>query len=137
MKLLDFIVCDEVRVENTGKHFLVGVYSNELIVAAPPNLPPPPIRMSFFIRLKAEERDPIKQSLDFSIWQGSEKLFDLQGQVEIKNRDAFVNLGLNIGLVQVKRYGDIRFEMKYGDKVFAPEVGLTIRSLIPDAASKN
>ena len=36
MKFENAIICDEVRIENTGKHIIIGAYSNNISVPAFP-----------------------------------------------------------------------------------------------------
>ena len=37
-KVKDALVCDEARREDNGKHFLIGVYSGDIVVPAPTTL---------------------------------------------------------------------------------------------------
>jgi len=56
MQLLDWIVCDDIRMEIGGKHTLVGVYDNLEFHKAPEKWPIN-IKLSFFIRIKRLDDD--------------------------------------------------------------------------------
>jgi len=50
---VDFLVCDDIRIENNGKLILTGVYSDSIIV---PELPCTVPSLSFFIRCSESPR---------------------------------------------------------------------------------
>jgi hypothetical protein len=60
MKLIDFIICDDIRNELGNKQSLIGVYGENIIF----NVPPPEkgkwpkvLKLAFFIRIKLEQDD--------------------------------------------------------------------------------
>jgi hypothetical protein len=62
MKIIDFIVCDDIRRELRNKNTLVGVYFDDLIIQRAPGVDPKipvSLRLAVFIRLKMEKNDTI------------------------------------------------------------------------------
>ena len=59
MKLIDYLVCDDIRKEANGKHILIGVYNSQIIFQA--NSPdvkwPIQKQIYLFIRIMKEESD--------------------------------------------------------------------------------
>jgi hypothetical protein len=61
MKILNFIVCDDIRQELGNKNTLIGVYDN-LVIQKVPNantVVPAAIKLSFFIRLEMGKDDSV------------------------------------------------------------------------------
>jgi len=61
IKILQTIVCDEVRREDNGKFFLIGVYSDAIFM----NTIPANILLSFWIQCEIQLKE--KKSLEFKI----------------------------------------------------------------------
>lgn len=58
MKLLDLIICDDIRQEVGGKQSLIGVYSDLIINFIPGQVVwPVNFKLGIFIRIKLEEND--------------------------------------------------------------------------------
>lgn len=69
MKVLDFILCDDVRLEISNKYTLVGVYNDQFILQAKviediklPTL----FRLAFYLRIDLENEERVRQ-IDFNI----------------------------------------------------------------------
>lgn len=60
VKVLSAVVCDDVREENNGKEFLIGVYSGAIIVHM---IPSPPLPLRCWVNLAIE--GPCKVNLKF------------------------------------------------------------------------
>jgi hypothetical protein len=59
VQLCDFIVCEDIRFEIGNKVTLVGIFSDEIILSAPPPKEvvwPAAIRLAVFARLRADEK---------------------------------------------------------------------------------
>lgn len=67
MQLLDWIVCDDIRMEIGGKRTLVGVYDNLEFHKAPEKWPVN-IKLGFFIRIKRLDDDmsPDRFAVEFT-----------------------------------------------------------------------
>jgi hypothetical protein len=69
MKLIDFIVCDDIRHEVGGKQTLVGVYSDRIVFKA--NTPEAKWPVSKFlgvvVRFKIDESDPPFDGFDITL----------------------------------------------------------------------
>jgi len=57
MKLIDFIICDDIRIELGNKHSLMGIYEDAInfnVSAREIGKWPKAMRIAFFIRIKVE-----------------------------------------------------------------------------------
>jgi len=57
MKLYDFVICDFIRQENTGKYILFGVYDDILIFTQKEKTEYYNLPISFFLRFRLTEED--------------------------------------------------------------------------------
>lgn len=63
MKLIDFIICDDIRTEVGNKHSLVGVYSDAInfnVSSKESGKWPKVMKIGFFIRIKVENDEKAK-----------------------------------------------------------------------------
>ena len=60
MKMLNFVVCDDVRNEMGGKYSIMGVYGNSIEFSVTPEKKdqwPKTMRTGFFITIQPEDSD--------------------------------------------------------------------------------
>ena len=70
MKLVDFIICDDIRNELGNKHSLIGVYGESIQFKVPPvekGKWPKVLKIAFFIRIKLEKDDDITKLNKFKL----------------------------------------------------------------------
>ena len=84
MKILDWIVCDDIRFENNGKKLLIGVYDQSINFRDLPDPRPEIIglNLSSFIRILkvSDEKTPDTARVLFSI--GKEIVHDIKMSVQ-------------------------------------------------------
>jgi hypothetical protein len=64
MKILDFIICDDIRREMGNKHSLIGMYDESIEFTVPPdktNIWPKAIRIGLYIKIKVEDNEEISE----------------------------------------------------------------------------
>jgi hypothetical protein len=101
MKLLDFIVCDDIRNEVGNKHTLVGVYGDTIRISAQnPNKFqwPYAMRIAFFVRLLLEGPHDRPDKLYFGCFYGDQEIFKVDGSVSPPNKNVNVRT-LNINTI--------------------------------------
>ena len=86
MKLIDFIVCDDIRREIGNKITLVGMYNNKIQLQGPMVAWPVAIAFSVYVRLKIEN-DEDRNGTKFSliVAQEGKQLQDLTGEIKFNN----------------------------------------------------
>ena len=95
MKLIDFIVCDDIRQEVGGKVTLVGVYEDRIMINAPsPEAVrwPVQLKLGFFIRLFNDETAPDMDGFDLQVRCNSKIICRLSGPLQITPQQGLMNL---------------------------------------------
>lgn len=97
--------CDDIRIENTGKLLLVGVYPDNLVPGALPQL----LTLSVWVRLKGVP--PGDHNLHFTFGANDEK--SIEGDVALKVEQGKETAQLYlVGLpVELKKHGNIFFAL--------------------------
>ena len=95
MKLIDFIVCDDIRQEIGGKVTLVGVYEDRIMINAPsPDAVhwPVKLKLGFFLRLLNDGSAPEMDSFDLQVSSNKKTICRLSGPLKIKKKLGLMNL---------------------------------------------
>ena len=95
MKIIDFIVCDDIRQEVGGKVTLVGVYEDRIMLNAPaPDSVrwPVQLKLGFFIRLLNDETGPDIDAFDLQVRCNEKIICRLSGPMKITPRHGLMNL---------------------------------------------
>lgn len=143
MKLIDFIVCDDIRQEIGGKVTLVGVYEDRIMINAPSAEAvrwPVRLRLGFFIRLLNDGSLPDADAFDLQVRCNDKTVCRLSGPVHLPPRDRLMNLffvnssvrfpgegGLGVALT-FKRAGSVMQEIR-------PELNIQVRVAAPSASA--
>lgn len=137
MKILDFILCDDIRKEVSNKHTLIGVYDDKMIFQVP-NLGedkwPKRIKLGLFIRVKLDEGKPLPNRFSIEFIHDRDKVFG-RGEGEIIppsiNIINLLNFVLALEVFPITGVGVISFLMKFykDDKIIdqlAPDYELNV-----------
>jgi hypothetical protein len=95
MKLIDFIVCDDIRQEIGGKVTLVGVYEDRIMINAPsPDAVrwPVHLKLGFFIRLLNDGTAPDMDNFDLQVRCNGKPICRLSGPITIGPQQRLMNL---------------------------------------------
>ncbi|MES2614702.1 MAG: hypothetical protein V4591_04730 [Bdellovibrionota bacterium] len=121
MKLLDFIVCDDIRLELGNKVTIVGVYGDVIMVEAK-NISaiswPIPLKMAVYWRIQLDQDDKNQwpeRNFDFELnaFHNSEPLFQFVGKLEEHiNKDAqIIGIPFAGAIVGLKSTGVLTFDL--------------------------
>jgi len=143
MRLIDFIICDDIRQEIGGKVTLVGVYEDRIMINAPSAEAlrwPVRLRLGFFIRLLNDGSLTDVDGFDLQVRCNDKTLCRLSGPVQLPPRDRLMNLffvnssvrvpgegGLGVALI-FKRAGAVVREIR-------PDLSIQVRVAAPAAAT--
>lgn len=123
MKLVSFIVCDDVRTEVGNKHSLIGVYDDSINF----NVPilergkwPKALKLGIFVRAKFESHDEKTRIARFRLEcflneNGktlAEGVFSLDGKEDVKG----MNVAIVLNQFPIEAAGNLRFRLSLLDK---------------------
>jgi len=127
MKLLDIIVCDDIRQEVDGKQSLIGVY-NDLQFIFPSNQAPWPIslKIGVFVRFKLDQKESIPDFFEINFFQNGNLISNFNGNLKIPENTINFNLVLVNNAFILPGPGQITFEIIFKNS------GNIINKLIPE-----
>jgi hypothetical protein len=144
MKLIDFIVCDDIRQEIGGKITLVGVYEDRLMINAPsPDKVrwPVQLKLGFFIRMLNDGTAPEMDNFDLQVHCNKKTICRLSGPLKIKKQHGLMNLFFVNSAVRFPSEGTLSvtlFFKKADDVVFEikPDLNIKVAVAQPKSAKK-
>jgi len=95
MKLIDFIVCDDIRQEIGGKVTLVGVYEDRIMINTPSREAirwPVQLKLGFFLRLLNDDTAPDMDNFELQVTSNKKTICRLSGPLKIKKQPGLMNL---------------------------------------------
>ncbi|MFW5879804.1 MAG: DUF6941 family protein [bacterium] len=114
MKLIDFIVCDDIRQELFGKTTIVGVYSDLQIALPTDNIKwPILLKLGFFIRFKAEDGIDIPDNFEVKFLQEDNIFHSFQGNINIPSKSSYFNLIAVNNAFPIPKLGNISFQIVF------------------------
>jgi len=114
----ELLFCDDVRQEKTGKHILVGVYDEKLIVESPSQLD-----LMMFLRVRG-----LKQGLHdiaFKLTGAAEGNLKGEGKIEVGDDSKHVTLVTPKARIFVDANCELAFELEL-DGELVPTHGLSV-----------
>ncbi|EKE07801.1 MAG: hypothetical protein ACD_17C00512G0004 [uncultured bacterium] len=82
MRVIDFIVADDIRREIGHKVSLMGIYNDTIRIAAPPNASfPIGMRLGLYFRLLLEEQDTIPDNFLVKVFHNDTELGEFGGRI--------------------------------------------------------
>ncbi len=141
MKVIDFIICDDIRQEVGNKLTVVGIYNDRVKIETkyPSALQfPIPFRLGVFVRLLVEQDDDCGDELAFAldVKHNGEDLFSADCTAQIANRPqgngrVIVSVPLLANIIPIKGAGKMEFNLSVnsGGKVifrYQPEYDFEI-----------
>jgi hypothetical protein len=112
MRLLDFIICDDIRNELGNKVSLMGIYTGTYII--PGNIVkwPFPTRFGFFIRLLLEGEQP-GHEFEFHIMRLGETKVKVDGLIQDIDPGKPFIIHFNLSPFFIKEAGTLDFEIRF------------------------
>ncbi len=133
MKLIDFIICDDIRQEVGGKVTLVGVYEDRIMINTPsPDAVrwPVPLRLGFFIRLLNDGSAPGIDGFDLQVRCSGKIICRLSGPMHIPPHHGLMNLFFVNSSVRVPGEGALGVELIF------KQAGSAVCAIRPDLATR-
>jgi hypothetical protein len=115
MKLLDFIVCDDIRLERGNKVTLVGVY-DDIINIETKNTWPVPLKIAVYWKLQLDQEEKWFEEqvdLELNAFYNSEPLFKFEGKLEgtIDKTTRMFSVPFTGAIVGLKSTGTLTFNL--------------------------
>lgn len=115
MKLLDLIVCDDIRQEIGGKQSLIGVYS-DLVINYPPEKKiqlPLNLKIGIFLRFKIDVEDSIPESFEINCIQNEKIIMTFNGNLKFPKDINYFNLAVVNNAFPIPNTGEIIFKISF------------------------
>ena len=111
MKIINFILCDEVRTEDNGKQILIGVYAHNI------KLNQVPATLSLTAWLQFMTGDSNEVHIDFRVLDQNHTMkISGGGQVRVEGKTALATLHLPKLFVEFQKPGEMIFQMRESGK---------------------
>jgi len=140
MKLLDFIICDDIRNEIGNKNSIIGVYSDAIVFSVNKESSkqwPKRMKLGFFIRILFEETDEIPDKFVFNMLIDSELKEIGKGDLNIQKKGSSNKLILalvhNNFLFQNEGIMEFQFDFYKDNKIvnqISPDISLQVKESI-------
>jgi len=141
MKLIDFILCDDIRQEIGGKVTLVGVYEDRIMInATSPDAVrwPVQLKLGFFIRLLNDGPAPDIDDFDLQVRCNAKMICRLSGPISIPPRQGLLNLFFVNSAVRIPSEGTLSVALIFkkgadGVHEIRPDVNTRICTAAPES----
>lgn len=128
MRVTEFIVCDDIRIEQLGKISVTGIYGESILLYLPPDVPwPIPFRMAVFIRLNADGQWQEECTFTLRIDLNGAELVRFDGKLDKRPPGDSLVLPLIAPFIQLPGPGAMSLKLEVRDK----EGGLLCSSVYP------
>lgn len=108
MKILDFIVCDDIRREIGDKLSLMGIYNDEILFTGVAVTWPQALRMGIYVRFVVEQRDPLPDEMTMQIRMQDAVVFQATGDTAGIQQERAVSTQL-VAMVPIVGPGELLF----------------------------
>ncbi len=137
LKIIGFIICDDIRQEVGSKVTLVGVYDNAIVFTPPPGKQnvswPISMKLGFFLKILREEGDHV-QANEFELVisrNGEEVLHKVNGRIENLLDKKIVTLYFVIPAFRLTGPGEMTVEVLFKGRDddplrISPDTGMKI-----------
>jgi hypothetical protein len=134
MNLSNFIACDDIRQEVSGKHTFVGVFENLTLNFSDVESWPAAIKISFYMSITREKGDAVFNRFEFKILRSGEEKASINGVLNFdEGKDIFgIVLNFNSMLIGSPGVLDFKFNIFQDERLiesFSPR-SLTISSSV-------
>ena len=106
MKFANVIVCDEVRIENTGKYIIIGVYSSNIVAPAFPAELLLSIWSQFYVNRNGD------MDVELRVLANNKEITRGTGKFKITNYKEIVTSVFNGIPLQVQGEGMLKFQIR-------------------------
>jgi hypothetical protein len=115
LKLLDFIICDDIRHEIGNKITLVGIYDDAINVSGVVPEPQKALRLKlgFYIRFQKEKNDPEFDQFELTIRHNEREIGRALGSVSLADPTKNIVLALALDPILVPGPGQLQFSLRF------------------------
>jgi hypothetical protein len=116
MKLLDFVVCDDIRFETGNKASLMGVYNDSMFLTAQAGVAikwPVVVRLGVYARLLAEKEKASPNRFLLDISHENNVLTHSEGELEIQDLSRPFALALPLAQLPIPGPGHLTFRLLF------------------------
>lgn len=136
MRLLDFVICDDVRQELGNKLSLMGVYTGTYIIPANMVKWPFPTRFGFFIRLLLQGEQP-GHDFEFHVMRLGETKVKLEGSIQNMEPEKPITIHFNLSPFFIKEAGTLDFELRFPKGANPISIPLSSLEIIATTSESN
>ena len=115
MKIINCIVCDDIRHEVGNKVTLVGLYDDKIKIQTPEPLKlkwPLHMRLSLFARLKFEKNETFPSRFEYQILNNDQKILSVPGDIKIADAENPIALSF-VSNVAIQTPGKLIFRVEF------------------------
>jgi hypothetical protein len=108
-KIVNAVICEDTRIEDKGKHILIGVFPEDIVVSKKPSR----IRITFWLQL-----DGIGQEEEIFLFRATLENESLAaGEVHITKIRGTDRATITLGplILTIEEPGELRLDIKYAD----------------------
>jgi len=113
MKVVDFIVCEDIRTELGSKVSLMGVFDDAIEFALLERLDQPfAMRMAIFSRVRFEEQDTLPNRCLIVASHEATEILRIDGRLDIIDRSQMLRIPVPIPAFPLRGPGRLTFHMR-------------------------
>ncbi len=130
MKVIDFIVADDIRTEQGNKYSVMGIYSDCITMSVPAEVKwPIGFRFASFVRLELGRGDPDALRFEFKIFSGDRDVAGFAGAVVKAPDTNIVTLPLVVSFLPLAGAGELHFRFRVLDDAGQELLSENLRAL--------
>jgi len=133
MKLVDFIVCDDIRQEISNKISVMGIFGNELRVqmASQDETWPVSLRLGVYVRVVLDNDDALPNRVQIKASRGDSEVVLADGALTIQDRRPILTVPIVLPQFVIMGPGAVTFECLFTRDTavvgtFSQTVGISI-----------
>jgi hypothetical protein len=114
VKIIDFIIAEDIRFESGNKFSVMGIFSNDIRLSLPDNVQWPfPYRFGIFVRVQIEGSDELPTRFVMNINHGGEHVAKMDGVIESSDKKSvgILTLPLVMSPFPLPGFGTMLFNM--------------------------
>ena len=125
MKIIDLIVCDDIRNEIGNKHTVVGIYDS-LTIHLKKDMENIGLRLGFFMRMLIDENEILPESFEFNCFFKDNTVQSVKGELKTLGKVNIFTIAIKHQSFPIPGPGELSFNLKFF------HTGKLIADLVPD-----
>jgi hypothetical protein len=113
MRLLDFLVADDIRQELGNKTSVMGIFNNAISLNVPTDFKWPfPLRLGLYIRILSDDTDEIPNRFQLKISLDGKVIAEFKGNLKTKEQAKLITLQLSANPLPIPALGVLNFQLE-------------------------